>query len=263
MWNLAWGYLYFCLQRFYSKSSWWKYLQQRHNNVFNMQIILIAFLTLSASQWNTIYFTSDTWKNMITFVILLFLTDVQQCVHLWRTSLYEQFLSIVCMMSASLYFWFIPLVLTHSLFCPPSRFSKRYCCGDVLPGVLAPSAIGCTGLHGSWTPSGPLRLDLTSYENKTDLLPLNSAVTFARTNSKCLLLCSGNTCSTVRNLSLHFPLCSPKSLPSGHTPPVCFFPSSWEQSFPSSFRSRAGQMTVLSSELKNLSSWIEKIIKSE
>lgn len=219
MWNLAWGYLYFCLQRFYSKSSRWKYLQQRHNNVFNMQIILIAFLTLSASQWNTIYFTSDTWKNMITFVILLFLTDVQQCVHLWRTSLYEQFLTIVCMTSASLYFWFVPLVLT--LFCPPCPFTKR----DVLPGVLAPSAVGCTDLHGSWTPPAP------PYENKADLLPLNSALTSARTNSKCLFLCPGNMCFTVRNLSLCFPLCSPKSLPSGHTPPVCFFPSSWKVIF--------------------------------
>lgn len=100
-------------------------------------------------------------------------------------------LKVVCMMSASLYFWFIPLVLTHSLFFASSPFTKRVYGRDVLPGASAPDAVGCRGcvgrtdLHGSWMPSTALRLDLVSYENKADLLPYNSTLTLMRDVSKC------------------------------------------------------------------------------
>lgn len=125
-------------------------------------------------------------------------------------------------MSTSLYFWFIPLVLTVSLCF--TLFPKR----GVLTGVSAPSAVGCrccvacTDLLES--SSASLRLDLVSYKNKADLLPSNSALTLMRADSKWFFfLCPRNMCDTVRDLSCHIPVCSPESLPWGHTSLLCAF----------------------------------------
>lgn len=128
----------------------------------------------------------------------------------------------------------------------------------MLPGVSSPSAAGCRGcvgytdLRGSRMPSTPLRLDPVSCENKNDLLPLNSALTLIRADSKCLFFCAPVTRVSLSDTS-HFTSLSVPKIPTLRSHASCvLFLSSWEQSFSSSFRCKAGQMTVLSSQLKNL-----------
>lgn len=163
MWNLAGGYLYFCLQRFYSKSSWWKYLQRRHNNVINMQIIPIAFLILPTStvkyhlfhKWHmkkydwvcdTLIFNrnaavSSSSKNFSLSAIPF--TQFVWCLHPFISDSQPWF-------SHSL-----------SLFCPPSPLTRGFAvgCAPRSSGTSAGGCRGCVGcadVLGSWTPSAPL-----------------------------------------------------------------------------------------------------------
>lgn len=140
---------------------------------------------------------------MIVFVIVLFLTEIHQTVFIFDEVLFISCsLNIVCMTPASLFLIHTPASNRASLFYSSSPLTKRVCCRDVLPVVLSPSAaghrgcVGCTDLRGIWMPSTPLRLDPVSCGNKNDFLPLNSALTLIRADSKCLIffLCPSNTC---------------------------------------------------------------------